>query len=122
MYSLNKNIWLNELKKRTRANKRHLNLTSIQEKNDESIIKYIIHREDRLQVMQVVTALGEICKKILLAFYYDNLSMNDILQKLNYENEQVVRNKKYKCLKELEKLLTHNKELAKNLKSALHYE
>ena len=43
--------------------------------------------------------------------------MKDILKTLQYENEQVVRNKKYKCLKQLEQMITGDPELAKNLKS-----
>jgi hypothetical protein len=45
--------------------------------------------------------------------------MRDILKTLNYENEQVVRNKKYKCLKQLEQMLTGQPALAKSLKSLL---
>jgi hypothetical protein len=41
------------------------------------------------------------------------------LQTLNYENEQVVRNKKYKCLKQLEQMMMAEPDLVKNLKSAL---
>ena len=72
--------------------------------------------------MKIVEGLGDNCKKILLAFYFDNLAMKEILQNLQYENEQVVRNKKYKCLKQLEQLMTQQPQLAANLKSVLMYE
>ena len=83
---------------------------------------YIANREQKAQLMGIVDSLGETCKKILLAFYFDNLAMKDILQNLQYENEQVVRNKKYKCLKQLEQMMTAQPQLAKNLKSVLLYE
>ena len=83
---------------------------------------YIVNRELRAQLMQVVESLGDTCKKILLAFYYENLAIKDILQTLDYENEQVVRNKKYKCLKQLEQLLAGQTQLSANLKSILLYE
>ena len=41
-------------------------------------------------------------------FYYENLPMKEILEKTEYETEQVVRNKKYKCLKQLEQMLNEN--------------
>ena len=41
---------------------------------------------------------------------------------LPYENEQVVRNKKYKCIKKLEELLYEDPNLANNLKTILSYE
>ena len=39
--------------------------------------------------------------------------MKEILQNLDYENEQVVRNKKYKCLKQLEQMMSGQPVLAK---------
>jgi DNA-directed RNA polymerase specialized sigma subunit len=70
--------------------------------------------------MQVVEQLGDTCKKILVMFYYENLSMKEILSSLEYENEQVVRNKKYKCLKQLEQMITSNPSLTQTLKNILH--
>ena len=83
---------------------------------DIDVSHLIVNREMKSQLMQVVDKLGETCKKILLAFYFDNLAMKEILQTLNYENDQVVRNKKYKCLKQLEQMITTAPNLAKNLK------
>jgi len=38
---------------------------------------------------------------------------------IDYQNEQVLRNKKYKCLKSLEQMLTADPELAQRFKNAL---
>jgi len=84
------------------------------------ISHYIVHRELRAKLMRTIDSLGETCKKILLAFYYENLAVKDILQNLQYENEQVVRNKKYKCLKQLEQMIVTDTQLAENLQSILH--
>jgi hypothetical protein len=46
--------------------------------------------------------------------------MKEIVAYLPYENEQVVRNKKSKCLKKLEELVLGNKHLAIQLKNYLH--
>ena len=72
--------------------------------------------------MQVIEQLGDSCKQVLLAFYYQELSVKEMLSFLPYENEQVVRNKKYKCLKKLEELLNQDPSLASNLKTILNYE
>jgi hypothetical protein len=47
--------------------------------------------------------------------------MKEILATMNYENDQVLRNKKHKCLKQLEQMLTIDPALAKTLKDALQY-
>ena len=53
-------------------------------------------------------------------FYYENLSISEMLDALDYENEQVIRNKKYKCMKQLEQMITVNPALKQSLKNLLH--
>ena len=122
LFALNRNIWLNELKKRTRSQLREIKFETAKEKQEMDIAHYISEREGRQQVIATINRLGEVCREILLAFYYENLPMKEILDRLNYENEQVVRNKKYKCLKKLEELLNKDPALTKNLKAVLQYE
>jgi RNA polymerase sigma factor (sigma-70 family) len=120
LYAITRNNWLNELKKRGRSKLRDEKFEKAKDTTEMDISHYIVNREQRAQLMQVVDSLGETCKKILLAFYYDNLAIKDILQNLQYENEQVVRNKKYKCLKQLEQMIAGQTQLAKNLQSILY--
>jgi RNA polymerase sigma factor (sigma-70 family) len=122
LYSLTRNIWLNELKKRGRSKLRDEIFEKGKETTEMDVTHYIVNREQKSELMQLVDKLGETCKKILLAFYFENLAMREILETLNYENEQVVRNKKYKCLKQLEQMMAAKPALAKNLKSVLFYE
>jgi RNA polymerase sigma factor (sigma-70 family) len=117
LYALTRNTWLNELKKRDRSKIRDEKFEKQKDTTGPDVSHFIANRETKNQLMQLVDSLGETCKKILLAFYFENLAMKDILKSLAYENEQVVRNKKYKCLKQLEQIITSNPQLAKNLKS-----
>ncbi|HMC84740.1 MAG TPA: sigma-70 family RNA polymerase sigma factor [Chitinophagaceae bacterium] len=119
LYALTRNIWLNELNKRGKSKLRDENFEKSKDKVDMDVSHLIVDRETKSQMMQVVDKLGDTCKKILLAFYFENLAMKEILQTLNYENEQVVRNKKYKCLKQLEQMMIAEPNLLKNLKSVL---
>jgi RNA polymerase sigma factor (sigma-70 family) len=122
LYTVNRNIWLNELKKRGRAEKRD---TIFENQKDTTLVdvsQTMAQNETRKQILSIVDELGEICKKILLAVYYENLSMKEILVNVEYESEQALRNKKSKCLKQLEQLLTANPIMAKTLKTALQYE
>ena len=82
----------------------------------------ISNREARKQVFNIIESLGEVCKKILLAFYYENLPISEILTRLDYQNEQVVRNKKAKCMKSLEEKFSADPALAQKFKSALQYD
>ena len=62
---------------------------------------------------------GETCRKILTLFYYHDLPMREILKQTNYENEQVLRNRKYKCLKEIAELIQRTPSIYANVKAAL---
>lgn len=122
LYSLNRHIWLNELKKRSRMQVRNVKFEKEKEQVDAGVSSFIAGREARQQVMDIIEQLGDACRQVLLAFYYQELSVKEMLEFLPYENEQVIRNKKYKCLKKLEEMLHANPALADNLKNILAYE
>ena len=73
LYALTRNIWLNELKKRGKSRQRDEIFEKGKEKTNMDVSHYIVNREMKMQLMQLVDSLGENCKKILLAFYYENL-------------------------------------------------
>lgn len=120
LYALTRNIWLNELKKRDRSTYREEIFEREKDQTEQDVSRSIVNHEMKSRLIQLVEAMGEACKKILLAFYYENLAMREILKTLNYENEQVVRNKKYKCLKQLEQTLAGQPDLVKSFKSLLY--
>jgi RNA polymerase sigma factor (sigma-70 family) len=121
LFSINRNMWLNELKRKGRADVRETKFEMLKDDVDPDPDNFIHLREASAQVIAVMDRLGDGCKKILLTFYYENLSMKEILQTMNYENEQVLRNKKYKCLKQLQLLITENPSIAETLKNALQH-
>jgi RNA polymerase sigma factor (sigma-70 family) len=119
LYAVTRNIWLNELKKRDRSRQRDEIFEKGRNQMEMDVSHLIADREMKSQLMLMVESLGETCKKILLAFYFQNLAMKEILKTLEYENEQVVRNKKYKCLKQLEQMMVAQPGVLKSLKSLL---
>lgn len=120
LFSLNRHTWLNELKRRGRAEAREEKFERGQERVEMDTSHLIADREERAEVARLVAELGETCKKILLLFYYENRSIKEILEQMHYETEQVVRNKKYKCLKQLEQMVNARPALKQTLKNLLH--
>ncbi|MDB5253776.1 MAG: sigma-70 family polymerase sigma factor [Flaviaesturariibacter sp.] len=116
LFSMNRNLWFNELKKRGRATIRNEAYEKTQETEDRPDTALEI-REASRQLDVVLGELGPACKKILTLFYYERRSMREILSTLDYENEQVVRNKKYKCLRKLESLIGSRPALWQQLKN-----
>lgn len=65
--------------------------------------------------------IGDTCRNILKGFYYEDLSMKELLTRFNYENEQVLRNKKSICMKKIKDVLHQNKNLLSTFKNLLFY-
>ncbi|HZZ76544.1 MAG TPA: sigma-70 family RNA polymerase sigma factor, partial [Puia sp.] len=108
LISISKNLWFNEIRRRQRADNRERLFESDRDQEDSDVNEIIQDRELKIQLNQLMQQLGDSCRKILELFYYENLSMKEIVLHLHYENEQVVRNKKYKCMQQLTDKLKSN--------------
>ena len=115
LVSVAKNIWLNEVKRRERSEFREKQFEYGRDQKEVDVSYYISDLEKKRQLRELVYKLGEPCRKILMLFYYENLSMKEIVDHLPYENEQVVRNKKYKCLQQLIAIIKENPSIALQL-------
>jgi RNA polymerase sigma factor (sigma-70 family) len=120
LYAMNRHAWLNELKRKGRALAREEKYERSTEKVQKDSLAFISQREEKQKLNEIIASLGDSCKKILLLYYYEQLPMKEIVLATAYENEQVVRNKKYKCLKQLEEMLNADPSLKRALKSMLH--
>jgi RNA polymerase sigma factor (sigma-70 family) len=120
LFSMNRNLWFNELKRRDKAQKRERKYESGSENMVDDAGVQIDNRENSVQLLKIMDLLGEKCKQLLVLFYFENLGINELQNELEYENEQVVRNKKYKCLKKLEELISGDQNLYNKIKMLLH--
>ncbi len=119
LYTLTRNLWISELRKRGSDSKRNVFFEAGREKEEEDISTLLIYKEAQVLIVELFERMGEKCKQILTLFYYENLPMKEILKQTNYENEQVLRNRKYKCLKELTDIIQQSPAITNNVKSAL---
>jgi len=116
LISISKNIWYNEIKKRQSTGNREKIFEMGKEDVEEDISHHLTDLETKKHFREVLNRLGEACKKLLMLYYYDDLSMKELVAHLPYENEQVVRNKKYKCLKQLTTLIQEHPIISKEIK------
>ena len=117
--SIARNYWFNEIKKRDRSGHRNRQFEMGRDQDETDVSQHIAELERKRQLRELVEQLGEACRKVLLLFYYENLSMKEIVNHLPYENEQVVRNKKYKCLQQLTGLIKSNPAIARQMQETL---
>jgi RNA polymerase sigma factor (sigma-70 family) len=120
LFALNRNIWRNEMKKRGRAQLRETKFEQLSAHVETDAQSVLEQQQSSHQLMKLMDTIGENCKKILLQFYYEDKPMKEIVSTLNYENEQVVRNKKSKCLKKLAEMMKSDAQLHQQFKTLLH--
>ena len=122
LYSIARNLWLNELRKRNNTESRNKIFEKSKDCTEHAIVDYLMQREQLAEIQQLFGKLGENCKRLLMMVYYEELSMSDIIKKIpDYQSEQVLRNKKCKCMKQLAQMMQGNEELRKQLKNALKH-
>jgi RNA polymerase sigma factor (sigma-70 family) len=121
-----RNLWLFEKRTRERRSSREMHYTISEVDNihneDLEIGERIFCRSNTDVIQTLFKQVGEICSKILIGFYYENTSMKNLLQRFHFDNEQVLRNRKSRCMKKVKKLLTDQPELLQQLKILSVYE
>ena len=109
LYSIARFKWLNQLKKNGIMSAHHEQLNS--DGLAKSPLAQLVESENKAMIIEVLNNLGELCKKLLVDTIYYDKSMRDIVEEGNFSNEQIARNKKYKCLKHLKTLIKERPEL-----------
>ena len=67
-------------------------------------------KEEQLNLAwQSLDELGDPCKSILIQYYYNDKSMEEITSMMNYKNTDTTKNQKYKCLKRLQSIYYNHK-------------
>jgi RNA polymerase sigma factor (sigma-70 family) len=105
--SIARNIWLNEQKKRKSLDTRGKLFENTRQQEADPASQ-LLQREVSEQFLDLMSRLGDSCKSLLTMVYYENLTYKEILERTHFESEQVIRNKKYKCMKELTDLIKDN--------------
>lgn len=108
LFGIGKNLILKSLKKNQTMVHSDYILDIVK---DEELLIEIPHLDESLSFEQELLkkyfgTLGEQCQKLLKMFYYRGLSIKEIIEEGNYNNANVVKSQKSRCLKTLrEKIL-----------------
>ncbi len=93
-----KNLWLKKLRKQKKehnADEQTLALAS--SKLEASGEKNL----DLKAVRQLLDHVGDTCKELLGLFYFEEMDNKSIAERMSFSNPDVVKAKKYQCLKKL---------------------
>ena len=96
IYSICKNLWHKELNRKKRL---------VREEKDIPVFIDDESKERTEILRQCIDQLGGVCKKVLMYYYFDKLSMQKIADKLNFANTNTAKTKKYKCKQKLDNIV-----------------
>ncbi|MBX2945650.1 MAG: sigma-70 family RNA polymerase sigma factor [Cyclobacteriaceae bacterium] len=96
IYSICQNLWRKELDRKKRLSR---------EEKDVSVTIDTETEERNKIIARCIDQLGDTCKKVLMYYYFEEMSMQDIAEKLGFANTDTAKTKKYKCKKKLDELV-----------------
>ena len=96
IYSICQNLWRKELERKKRL--------SNEEKDSPQTMDFDTAEREKI-IAQCLEQLGETCRKVLMYYYFDELSMQEIADRLGFANTDTAKTKKYKCKQKLDELV-----------------
>jgi RNA polymerase sigma factor (sigma-70 family) len=96
IYSICQNLWRKELDRKKRLSN---------EEKDQPVTIDTESEERNKIIARCIDQLGETCKKVLMYYYFEEMSMQEIADKLGFANTDTAKTKKYKCKQKLDELI-----------------
>jgi RNA polymerase sigma factor (sigma-70 family) len=96
IYSICQNLWRKELDRKKRL--------SNEEKDTPVALDTETAERERI-IAKCIDQLGDTCKKVLTYYYFDEMSMQEIADKMGFANTDTAKTKKYKCKQKLDALV-----------------
>lgn len=103
LYQIAKNKWMDFLRSKTFKKTDTLfeeQHTVFNYKADNSALEDDVFEKNLNKIMDAFKILGQPCKQLLKAFYFNKKSLRDIALELKIQ-ETTARNKKYRCMQKL---------------------
>lgn len=98
LYSICRNLWMRELRRREKGR------TTVREMIEELKLDLNSYLIDVEIVGVLMTELHEDCRRILIEFYFNSRSMEELKVMFSVNSVQAAKNKKWRCLNYLKRL------------------
>ncbi|MEM1327938.1 MAG: sigma-70 family RNA polymerase sigma factor [Bacteroidota bacterium] len=106
LYSINRNLWLNELRKRSKSG-----LKLVMDEQDDK--EFVLTSEDEVAekeetekqynlIAEMLQAVEGNCKEVLINFYHKKMSLKEIAAVMGF-SEQYAKKRRYKCMQAFKK-------------------
>lgn len=107
LYAISKNLWYKRFNRSVRADAYR---NTLEEGTTAAPDIYLVADDHQRQIHELLGNLKDKCREVLL-LWAQKYAMKEIASQLGYRNEQVVRNKKNLCLRELKEQVKQHPEV-----------
>lgn len=104
IYATAKNLWLRRLSRMKREIPSDL-AQETEASDDPSPLEAVIESEQARLIQAALTRLGEPCRTLLLLYYWEEATMEEIAAQLGFANAETAKSKKYQCKNALKRLV-----------------
>ncbi len=106
LYTICRNMWVKKLMKNPAPVELKEKFPLVETADIQ--ITTLLKGERKTLMDKILKDLGAECEKILFLFYYDRKKTKEIAALLNYSNDQVLRNKKSRCMNALREMVLNS--------------
>jgi RNA polymerase sigma factor (sigma-70 family) len=117
LFAISKNLWYRRFRRQNLEGDYRATLTEA-DTDAETPELLLLEADRQAQLDSILDQLKEKCREVL-SLWSQKYAMKEIAESLGYQNEQVVRNKKNLCLKELKNMLQQQPELRQKIQQLL---
>ncbi len=101
LYGVGRNMIIDEINNQIKERKLKDGLSKEKEAFDIDLSSGDVLSEKQELLLKGINSLSEKCREILILFYYRKYSIEAIMHTMNYQNENVTKSHKSRCLKQL---------------------
>ena len=98
-----KNKWRVQIRKRNKLSNAEISENIIDA--EDSPLEFILSEENKTIIQSAFDLIQPICKQLLILYYFEERSIEEITKILKFSNTNVTKSKKYQCKKSLESVL-----------------
>jgi len=104
LYATARNLWLRRLA-RARREQPFDPSTDESSSDEPSPLDALVDDERAVGIATALDRLGEPCRTLLVLFYWEEASMEEIARRLGMANASTAKSKKYQCKEQLKRLI-----------------
>ncbi|MBK7257631.1 MAG: sigma-70 family RNA polymerase sigma factor [Ignavibacteriae bacterium] len=104
LFATARNLWLRRLARARRESPADIREFDVPH-DDPSPQEALEEEEDLTIVHAALDALGDPCRALLVLFYWEDASMEEVARTLGFANAATAKSKKYQCKEQLKRLM-----------------